>query len=111
MEKNPSPEGNKSNSKPLGVTSVDEAKNQCPDVQFHGDPDRWKLIVKASSEQQRWMHSTKAMDVPGGVVLLVDTQVGGQISKALVLIPGASAEALMCPEDEEPEEPPATAPR
>lgn len=50
--------------------------------------DLFKLLSKAWSHEECWMKSTKAMDVPGGVVIQVSTQQGDNVAEALTFVPG-----------------------
>lgn len=65
-----------------------------PEIKVTGNPDVWVLICKASAGA--WMKSTKAMQVPGGVVLQVTSEhrgTGGIVTacaEALTFIPGAA---------------------
>ena len=74
--------------KPMDVKDTADAREKVGDVEVFGNPDQWVLITKASSQQQGWMKSTKAMEVPGGVVLQVSTQVMDNVAEALVFVPG-----------------------
>lgn len=61
--------------KTLNNTTANQAKVQVSDLQIWGDGDTFKLICKASSKQEGWMKSTKAMEIPGvGCVVQVTTQ-------------------------------------
>ena len=60
--------------KTLGNTCANEATKNVKDIVFWGDGDTFKLISKASSDNEGWMKSTKAMDVGNGVVIQVTTQ-------------------------------------
>lgn len=61
------------------------------DLTTWGDPDTWKLICKASSDEEGWMKSTKAMSVDGvGVVVQVTTQQDDSVAEALSFIPFAT---------------------
>lgn len=61
--------------KTLDITDAKGAMDNIGDLKRWGDPNTWKLIAKASSDEQGWMKSTKAMEVPGiGVVIQVTTQ-------------------------------------
>lgn len=52
-----------------------------------GDGDTFKLICKASSAKERWMKSTKAMEIAGvGVVVQVTTQQGDNVAEALQFV-------------------------
>ena len=74
----------------LTNTNTADAKAAVNDLVIHGDPDTWRLLCKASSKNQRWMKSTKAMAVPGGVVIQTETREEGRTiatSQALVFVP------------------------
>ena len=61
--------------KTLGNTTANQAKDNVSDLVIWGDGDMFKLICKASSEEEGWMKSTKAMEILGvGVTLQVTTQ-------------------------------------
>lgn len=75
----------------MNNTNTADARAAASDIKVVGNPDAWKLVCKASSQAQGWMRSTKAMDVPGGCVLQVSTQVGGAVAEAVTFIPGAKA--------------------
>jgi len=61
-------------SKSLNVTSMETLEKSVTDVQTFGNPGAWKLICKAWSEEQGWMRSTKAMEIPGvGCLVQVST--------------------------------------
>lgn len=73
--------------KTLDVTSSADFPAKVADVEVFGNPDRWKLVCKASSKSQGWMKSTKAMGLPGGVLVQVSTQQGDHVAEALCFIP------------------------
>jgi hypothetical protein len=61
--------------KSLHNTDSNGAKKNVKDIKFWGDGDTFKLISKASSENEGWMKSTKAMQIDGvGCVVQVTTQ-------------------------------------
>jgi hypothetical protein len=75
-------------SKTLSNTTADEAKKKVKDIIFWGNGDTFKLISKASSEQEGWMKSTKAMEIENlGCVIQVTTQQGSNVSEALTYVP------------------------
>ena len=75
--------------KTLSNVSEKDTAAKAPDVEFHGNPDTFKFISKASSVVEGWMKSTKAMEVRGlGCVVQVSTQQGQNIAEAVVFIPG-----------------------
>ncbi len=74
--------------KTLSNTNASQASKNVPDIKFYGDGDSFKCLLKAWSEKEGWMKSTKAMNVPGGVLIQVSTQVGDQVAEALTFVPG-----------------------
>jgi hypothetical protein len=76
--------------KTLDVISEADLKKKVNDSQVVGNTDMWQLISKASSKEQGWMKSTKALFIPDlGVVIQVSTQQGDNVAEALVFVPGA----------------------
>lgn len=76
--------------KTLDVTNGEDAKAKIKDIVFFGNPDTWQLLSKASSKEEGWMKSTKALEIEHvGVVLQVSTQQGFSVAEALTFIPGA----------------------
>ena len=58
-----------------------------------GNGDMFRLLCKASSQDEGWMKSTKAMEVVGGCVVQVTTQqrnIDGtySVAEALAYVPG-----------------------
>lgn len=77
--------------KELHNKNVAEVKVNVPDVKVTGDGDMFKLLCKASSKDQGWMKSCKAMEIPGvGCVVQVTTQQGNHVAEALVFVPGTA---------------------
>lgn len=63
-------------SKIYRITDQNECKKVVPDVKMFGE-DLFKLLSKASSENGKWLKSTKAMYIYGvGCVVQVTTQQG-----------------------------------
>ena len=61
--------------KNLDNTNVADVKATTPDVVIFGDGDAWRLLSKASSKEQGWMKSTKAMEIHNvGCCVQVTTQ-------------------------------------
>ena len=61
--------------KTLVNTGANGASKNVKDIQFWGNGDTFKLISKASSQNEGWMKSTKAREIPGlGWVVQVTTQ-------------------------------------
>lgn len=75
--------------KSLDVTSVTDAVTQAKvsDIKVVGNGDTFQLLCKASSKEQGWMKSCKAMQVPGGCVVQVTTQQGDHVAEALTFVP------------------------
>lgn len=61
--------------KTLHNSDISGTRVNVKDVQVVGNGDSFKLLCKASSENEGWMKSTKAMEVEGvGCVVQVTTQ-------------------------------------
>jgi tRNA-dihydrouridine synthase len=61
--------------KTLDNKDVAEVKQKVPDVQVVGNGDMFRLLCKASSKEEGWMKSAKAMEIPEiGCVVQVTTQ-------------------------------------
>ena len=71
-------------------TNVAEAKANVSDIKVFGNGDLFQLIAKASSKEQGWMKSTKAMETPKGCVVQVTTQQGDNVAEALTFVPDVS---------------------
>lgn len=75
--------------KTLKNTDADGASKNVKDIVFWGDGDTFKLISKASSQNEGWMKSTKAMQIDRvGCVIQVTTQQGDNVAEALSFVPG-----------------------
>ncbi len=85
--------------KSLGNTDVNGTSKNVSDLVVFGNGDMWKLLSKASSQNEGWMKSTKALEVPGGCVVQVTTQqIGAGVAEALTFVPGVS---IILDKDEE----------
>lgn len=80
--------------KSLHNTDINGAKQNVSDIKVFGNGDTFQLLCKASSEQEGWMKSTKAMPVTGlGCVVQVTTQQRNpdgsySIAEAVTFVPG-----------------------
>jgi hypothetical protein len=74
--------------KTLDIKNTTDAATRVSDVKIIGRPDMWQLLAKASSAEQGWMKSTKAMDLPGGCLVQVTTQQGDSVSESVAWVPG-----------------------
>lgn len=72
--------------KTLSNITEQGAKERIEDVKFWGEQGMWKLVSKARSEKEGWMKSTKAMQLPNGVLIQVSTQQGDNVAEALQFI-------------------------
>ena len=61
-------------SKTLHNSDVSDARQIVKDIKVVGNGDMFQLLCKASSENEGWMKSTKAMELPNGCVVQVTTQ-------------------------------------
>lgn len=70
----------------LSTTSGEEAV--ASGICSYGDPGTWVCLVKVWHPEEKWFRSTKALEVPGGVVLQVSTREhSGHVAEALTFIP------------------------
>ena len=61
--------------KTLDISDIKGARANISDIKVFGDGDTFRLICKASSDEQGWMKSTKAMEIAGaGCLVQVTTQ-------------------------------------
>lgn len=84
--------------KTLDITDVKGAKSNISDIKIFGNGDTFELICKASSNEQGWMKSTKACEIPGvGCIVQVTTQQKNpdgsySLAEALTFVPGVILE-------------------
>ena len=86
--------------KSLHNTDVNGAKKNVSDLVVFGNGDAFRLILKASSEREGWMKSTKAMDAGSGVIVQVSTQQRNPdgsyaVAEALTFVPNISVSKLI----------------
>ena len=80
--------------KTLHNSCTSGASKNVPDIQFWGDGDTFRLVSKASSKEEGFMKSTKAMQAGTSVVVQVTTQQRNPdgtyvIAEALTTVPNA----------------------
>lgn len=81
--------------KTLINTTASQAKDNVKDIVFWGYGDTFKLISKASSKNEGWMKSTKAMEIEGvGCVVQVTTQQGDNVAEALTFVPNVKIDTI-----------------
>lgn len=79
--------------KTLHNSDISGARQNVKDIKVVGNGDMFRLLCKASSENEGWMKSTKACEVPGGCIVQVTTQqrnIDGTyaVAEALSYVPG-----------------------
>ena len=79
--------------KSLHNSDVNGAKKNVRDIKVFGNGDLFQLLCKASSENEGWMKSTKAMQTGTGCVVQVTTQQRNQdgsysLAEAVTFVPG-----------------------
>lgn len=75
--------------KTLNVTDAADLVAKVSDVEVVGNGDLFQLLAKASSQHEKWMKSTKAMEIPGvGCVVQITTQQGPHVAEAITFVPG-----------------------
>lgn len=60
--------------KTMDISEVKAARENIKDIKVYGDGDTFRLLCKASSQEEGWMKSTKVCNVHGGCVVQVTTQ-------------------------------------
>ena len=60
--------------KDLGISEIKQAKDNIKDLVVYGDGDTFRLLCKASSQEQGWMKSTKVCNLIDGCIVQVTTQ-------------------------------------
>ena len=82
--------------KTLDNTSIADVKKNVTDVVVVGNGDMFRLLSKASSKEQGWMKSTKAMEIAGvGCVVQVTTHQRNHdgtnsVAEAVAFVPGVT---------------------
>ncbi len=79
--------------KTLHNSELSGARQNVKDIRVVGNGDMFRLLCKASSEEEGWMKSTKAMQLPDGCLVQVTTQQRNPdgsyiVAEALSFIPG-----------------------
>lgn len=79
--------------KTLDISEIKGARANIKDIVVYGDGDTFRLLCKASSQEQGWMKSTKVCNVPGGCIVQVTTQQRNPdgsyaVAEALSYVPG-----------------------
>lgn len=79
--------------KTLHNSTISGARKNVKDLAVVGNGDMFRLLCKASSQEEGWMKSTKAMEVPGGCVVQVTTQQRNPdgsyaVAEAVTFVPG-----------------------
>jgi hypothetical protein len=79
--------------KTLHNSTASGARQNVKDLIVWGNGDMFQLLCKASSKEEGWMKSTKAMEVKGiGCVVQVTTQKWDNIAEAVTFVPDATIE-------------------
>jgi hypothetical protein len=60
--------------KTMDISEVKGARENISDLKVYGDGDTFRLLCKASSQEEGWMKSTKVCNVLGGCIVQVTTQ-------------------------------------
>ena len=82
--------------KTLGNSDVAGTRKNVRDVKVVGNGDTFQLLCKASSQDEGWMKSSKALETPGvGCIVQVTTQQRNPdgsyaIAEALTFVPGVT---------------------
>jgi hypothetical protein len=84
-----------SKEKQLDISEVKGAKANISDLKIYGDGDTFRLLCKASSQEEGWMKSTKVCNVGNNCIVQVTTQQRNpdgsySIAEALTYVPNAN---------------------
>ena len=75
--------------KTLNNSTISAAKDNVKDLVVVGNGDMFRLLCKASSQEEGWMKSTKACEVTNiGCIVQVTTQQGDNVAEAVCFVPG-----------------------
>ena len=88
-------------SKTLHNSDISGARQNVKDIKVVGNGDMFQLLCKASSENEGWMKSTKAMQLHNGCVVQVTTQQRNpdgsySIAEAITFVPDVK---IICDEN------------
>lgn len=88
--------------KTLSNTDINGTRKNVPDVVVYGEGDVFGLWVKASSQNEGWMKTSKVANIPGGCVIQTETQQRNPdgsyvLSQALAYVPGVWLDKTMDP--------------
>lgn len=88
--------------KDMGITEVRGAKANISDLVVYGDGDTFRLLCKASSQEQGWMKSTKVCNVGRNCIVQVTTQQRNPdgsyaVAEALTFVQDANIDTLSEP--------------
>ena len=79
--------------KTLITTDIKGTHQNVPDVEVYGDGDTFRLWVKAASQAEGWMKTSKVANLPRGCLVQTETQQRNPdgsyaLSQALAYVPG-----------------------
>lgn len=81
--------------KTLHNSDVSGARQNVKDIKVVGNGDMFQLLCKASSQEEGWMKSTKACELPGGIGCIVQVTTHqrnhdgtNSVAEALTYVPG-----------------------
>jgi len=88
--------------KMLDISEVKGAKANISDLKVYGDGDTFRLLCKASSQEQGWMKSTKVCNLPDGCLVQVTTQQKNPdgsyaVAEALTYVPNVNMDTSVDP--------------
>lgn len=55
--------------KPIDAEDAEDLMTKSDDVQFSGNNELWKVLVKAWSDEDEWVDTTMAMQIGNGVLI------------------------------------------
>lgn len=88
--------------KSLDISEVKEAKENISDLCIYGDGDTFRLLCKASSQEEGWMKSTKICNIGLNCLVQVTTQQRNPdgsyvVAEALTFVPNTNIDIQATP--------------
>ena len=75
------------------ITSTADAASKLSDLITVGNPDDWLILSNAASKAGGFLHATKAMNVPGGVIVDIYSETRAGATRSSVFVPGVEVVA------------------
>lgn len=74
------------------ATEVEEVKEKVSKIESFGTPENFKTLSRRISNDEKWIHSHSAYEVPEGCIVESTIFVKDNVSTSLVFVPGVRVE-------------------